>query len=662
MQNEHTAAASKESAGLRNGAAAGDVGVSPLALVTIGLLVALSVLAVRYSGGLEAVELATYDQSVRWRTAALDGEADVVVVGFDDADLARWSWPVPDGVLNTVIENAFSAGASVVAVDIYRDVPVAPGTADLRATFAGNPNVVAATKYPSEEREGVPPPDVANANQVGFTDMVLDADGFVRRGLLYLGGEEGVQTSLSLQAARLHLKQRGIVPAPVGEGDRDLQLGVATIHRLPAGFGGFHAIDAAGYQFLLDYRRAPWQISTVSSRDVFDGKLAPDALSGKVVLIGVTSQQVKDHFILPVEGRAGQRATFGVVLHAMAVDQILRLAGGVNGPTRSLATWLESLLLVVTAGIVIVIIARRKRPLAYIFTGACGATLCMIGGHVGLLYDWWLPSVPLAAVTLLTAFSVLSWRALLDRRERVALARLLTSQVSPQVAQELWENRRTILQGVKPRPTRLTATVLFVDLAGSTSVADQLAPDHLVRWVSDFLEEMAEAVLQSNGIVETFTGDGLMAVFGIPVPRTSQDEIERDARNAVKCALRMGRRLELINERIDRSVLPAMRCRIGIHTGLLSAGNVGTRSRMHYTVIGQTANLAARLEGFGKDDPKIACDPEGNALDCRILLSAATVELLPVEYNVQSMGELELRGAHAPMTVYRLLDTERAAP
>ena len=313
----------------------------------------------------------------------------------------------------------------------------------------------------------------------------------------------------------------------------------------------------------------------------------------------------------------------------------------------------------VAAGLVLLAIARRKRPLFYILAGIGSALACLLGGYIGLLHDWWLPSVPLAIAALLTAFSVLSWRAFLDRRERVALARLLTSQVSPQVARELWENRRTILKGVKPRPTRLTATVLFVDLAGSTSVADRLAPDHLVQWVSAFLEEMAEAVLQSNGVVETFTGDGLMAVFGVPVPRTEHSEMQRDALNAVECALQMGRRLEALNSRLDRNVLPEMSCRIGIHSGILSAGNVGTRSRMHYTVIGQTANLAARLEGFGKDDSNIACDSDGNPLNCRILLSEATVELLPQEYNVQSMGKLELRGAQAPMTVYRLLDAER---
>ena len=305
--------------------------------------------------------------------------------------------PVPDGVLNTVIENAFAAGASVVGVDIYRDVAVAPGTDELYRTFQENENVVAATKHPSETGEGVPPPSVADANRVGFTDMVLDADGFVRRGLLSIGADDGGQTSLSLQTARLKLKQSGTTPEPAEGGGQHLRLGASVIRPLRENFGGFHSIDAAGYQFLLDYRRAPWQIQVVPSRDVFDPNIAADALSGKIVLIGVTSQQVKDHFILPIEGGAGRRATYGVVLHALAADQILRMAAGSNAPTRSLDAWVERLLVVLAAGCVVMLIARRKRPLAYIVAGVGGAVVCVVAGYVGLLFDWWLPSVPLAA-------------------------------------------------------------------------------------------------------------------------------------------------------------------------------------------------------------------------------------------------------------------------
>ena len=645
--------------GTERSAAGGDEGMSALRLISLGGLAVLIVLALRHFGWLEATELAVYDQSVRWRSNAIEQPTEVAVIGFTDADLARWGWPVPDEVLNTLIQNATAAGAAVIGVDVYRDIGVPPGSDELDKTLRENPSVVGVMKYPSDQGAGVAaPPSIVEAdkNRVGFTDMVLDEDGFVRRGLLYLAGRGNVESSLSLQSVRLHLKSQGIVPVPAAKDDPVLKLGATVFRPLTTNFGGFHEIDAQGYQFLLDFRRAPSEIPFVVSSDLFDNKTDPAVIEGKILLVGVTSEQVKDHFILPVSGSSSQRATFGVFLHALATDQILRLASGAGAPTRSLSQWQESLLIVVLTALVAFAAARRRRPSAYIMLGIGAGVLCLVAGYAALLADWWLPSVPAALATVLTAFALLSWRALHDRRERMALASLLTNQVSSQVAKELWENRRIILQGRKPRPSRLMATVLFVDIAGSTTVADELAPDQLVTWVSDFLEEMAEAAVQNNGVVEKFTGDGLMAVFGIPVPRTQRDEIERDANNAVACALSMRERLDRLNTRRDADVFPRMRSRIGIHTGVLSAGSVGTRARMQYTVIGQTANLAARLEGFGKDDPKIACDASGKPLDCRILLSAATVDLLPEAYNVESMGELELRGAQVPLTVYRLAD------
>ena len=637
------------------GSARGDKGISLPALALIGFASALIVLTLRALGSLEFFEIAAFDQSVQWRSGVLAPKAEVVVVGFDDRDLARWNWPVPDGVLNTLIDNAFSAGAAVVGVDIYRDLPVAPGSDRLNETFRDQPGLVGVMKFPSKNGDGVPaPPALADPDRIGFTDMILDGDGLVRRGLLYLGGKDSVRTSLALQTVSLLLKSRGIRPAPAGENDRVLKLGEAVFRPLTSSFGGYHNIDAQGYQYLLDFRRSPSDIAFVPARDLFDKTMDPDTVSGKIILMGVTSQQVKDLFILPVAGAVGQRPTFGVFLHALAADQILRYAAGRNAPTKSLGPLMEAVLVIAAGLLVTIALVRRKRPLAYIAIGASGAAMCLAGGYVAFLADWWLPAIPVALVIVLNAVAALSWRAFLDRRERVALAGLLTSQVSPQVARDLWKNRYKILEGVRPRPSRLTATVLFVDIAGSTTVADDLSPDLLVTWVSDFLEEMAEAAVANHGVIDKFTGDGLLVVFGVPVPRVHAHEIERDARNAVECALEMARRVDQLNARMDHSVLPRIRCRVGIHTGSLSAGNVGTRARMQYTIIGQTANLAARLEGFGKDDPKISRDHLGQELDCRILLSATTVELLPATYNLESMGELELRGSQVPMMVYRL--------
>ena len=118
-------------------AAGGDEGMSMLMLILLGGLAVLMVLSLRYFGWLEATELAAYDQSVRWRSHAIEQPSEVTVIGFNDSDLTRWGWPVPDEVLNTLIRNATSSGAAVVGVDVYRDIGVPPGSEDLETTLRG---------------------------------------------------------------------------------------------------------------------------------------------------------------------------------------------------------------------------------------------------------------------------------------------------------------------------------------------------------------------------------------------------------------------------------------------------------------------------------------------------------------------------------------------
>ena len=150
---------------------------------------------------------------------------------------------------------------------------------------------------------------------------------------------------------------------------------------------------------------------------------------------------------------------------------------------------------------------------------------------------------------------------------------------------------------------------------------------------------MAEAVIENDGVIEKFTGDGLMAVYGVPVPRTTETERADDVRRSFETALSMCARLKELNASAASENMPLTECRIGIHSGLVSAGTVGTATRTNYTILGQPANLAARLEGYGKDDPEIANGPDGTPLTCRILVSETAADFLRDKVD-QSAGQI----------------------
>ncbi len=620
------------------------------------LIATVTVLAVRAIGGLEFLELAAYDQFLRMRSGHLEQPSNTAVLAIDDAELDKSGWPYPDQNLSHLIQAGLDAGAAVVAIDIYRGTPVAPGSDELNKILAEAKNVVGVFKFGAADDQTVqPPPAIVNKLRTGFTDMLTDrGDAFVRRSLLYANDGKTVGTSLANQTARIWLRTKDIKPEAAPGNKSHLKLGQSVHVPLHKDFGGYRNMDAKGYQFLFDFRRTPSEIPTVKASELRAKTADTSVLKDKIVFIGVTSQSVKDYFAAPVRADAAKRQIYGVYLHALAADQLVRMALGQSGAARSLPTPWVIFLCALVAFVSGAVIRARNLSQEQLIGGAV-----LLGGVTGLsylafLFDWWVPLVPFLLCGILSMMLAVGFKEFTERRRRATLASLLANQVSPAIARELWDHRHMILEGGRPKPVRLTATVMFVDLEGSTSNADDLPPDELVNWVSAFLEESANAVVRYNGVIEKFTGDGLMAVFGIPVPRTSDEQIADDVRRACDCAIDIAARTDRLNARAAASGAPYTKCRVGIHTGPLSAGNVGTKQRMSYTVIGQAANLAARLEAYGKDDPLISKTPEGEVIDCRVLISEDSAALLNGRYNLEPLGKADLRGSRDKMKIYRL--------
>jgi adenylate cyclase len=162
------------------------------------------------------------------------------------------------------------------------------------------------------------------------------------------------------------------------------------------------------------------------------------------------------------------------------------------------------------------------------------------------------------------------------------------------------------------------------------------------------MEAMAQQVLDHRGVIDKYIGDSIMAIFGVPLPRKTDAEISRDAVNAVNCALAMERSLRQLNSRWREQQLPTIGMRIGIFTGPLVAGSLGSAQRLEYTVVGDTVNTAARLEGFDKDLFTLDCLNS----PCRIIIGEATLHRLGYQFETQNLGEVSLRGKDQKITVY----------
>ena len=362
-----------------------------------GLGVAGCVAIVRLSGVLQFIEFAALDQLVRLRPLEPVDER-IVIVGIDDRDINRMAtWPIPDATMAQVIRTIRSAHPRAIGLDIYRDLPVKPGNQSLRRVFTSTPNLIGIEKIADQAGSGVlPPPLLAERDQVGFNNLIVDGDGRVRRATLYWTTPDGkAHTSFALALALRYLNREGILPR-AADNSPDLQLGQTVFRSFRASDGGYVRTDAGGYQILANFHRTDRGFQTVSLSQLLEGKVDPAIFRDRIVLIGSTADSLKDTFYMPLSGglfRSAQPMT-GVELQANLIRQILDAA--LRGRPL-LQTWSEPAELLWMLGWSCVgasLSWRIRRP----GRSAVGLTIAIggLGGFCYLAYlqGWWLPLVP----------------------------------------------------------------------------------------------------------------------------------------------------------------------------------------------------------------------------------------------------------------------------
>lgn len=406
-----------------------------------------------------------------------------------------------------------------------------------------------------------------------------------------------------------------------------------------------------GYQFPLDYKGGASAFRTFSLSDVLDGRVPADALRKRIVLVGVSADSVKDFFLTPFNHRQSDLAgTPGVLVHAHAISQLLRAGLDGEWPLSFVPTW-AGYLGMLAWSMVAVATALQVRVLTVFSVLAVLEALALMGGsYAAFLAGWWIPVVPLALVGVVSASLSIAYLSSLERSERRYLMDIFSKQVSPDVAEEMWRSREQFLEGGRLQPRLLHASILFTDLHNFTAVAERLSPPELMDWLNLYMDRMAGLVMQHGGVIDDYFGDAIKANFGVPVARDTAHAIDEDARHAVRCALAMGVALEQMNRDWEAAGLPHISMRVGIATGEVVAGCLGSAQRMKFTTLGDIVNTAARLETYGKDDPAVTA-PDAIS---RLLISEETARRIGADFITVAVGALRLKGKESEVTVYRV--------
>lgn len=660
---------------------------SPWAVRFVALGVCLvaftGIATLRFLGKLEFLELKVYDLGVSMEAEDTSVSDQMAFVGITDSDIATFGYPIPDDAMADLVEKILAGGARAVGIDIYRDQPVGQGRAALVRVLQDN-RVFAAKKYDSANGVFIGAPPEAKPARLGFVDFPIDSDGKARRGLVFLTDSNGqTHQALGLRLASAYLRAENppiklskVENAP----DTWFQLGKAIYRPVEPRDGVYIDEDTGGTQILMDFRGRHRFVPAIPVQDIRTGVVPQSAFAGKVVIIGVATETVKDFLSTSQENKQ-----FGPEVHLVLADQLIR--GALKGHTQK-KSWPEVaeyvwLLGWTLLGGLIGFFLRQPLKFAMIMPAVLGL---LIGIVVSAFRfgNLWLPIVPPFIGCTTAVALVAQYMSGFEKGQRTVLNELFKRMVADEVVDTLWERRGELLDEGHLTAANVRATVMFTDLEGFTTITEAMDKNALMDLLNDYMSVMSDIISKTkDAFVNKYVGDSVMAIFGPPLVRT-EELAKLDARNAVECALIMREKLAENHERWEQAceagfrqklatdspgllststaeIRPpglCLRMRIGIQSGMVVAGSLGSAKRLEYTVIGDTVNTAARLESYDKD----LMPADFAAKGCRILIGQDLLDLLPPgEYLTREVGSIKLKGKEQMVSIHGVVGRARDA-
>jgi adenylate cyclase len=578
----------------------------------------------------------------------------ITVIGVDEdtiraSNIRLQKWP--RSFYAQLIDRASQGGASVIGVDVYFSEAGGLSEQDkaddqrLLDSINNAGNVVLVKKLPEGGSKAINPlPEFTEAaSAVGFSDLPQDSDGVVRTAYLFRANEQGEPDfSFGNTIAQIYTEQPfvDLKDNKAGLGERVIPL----------------RNDAS---MQIDFRARTPGFQYVSAGDIlFKSESVRDELfKDRIVLIGATNNDAPDLFRTPFY-KPGIIPTFWARIRGRQINTAPALMPGVEIHGNVVATLLfgqylkqlsygaRVLMLLVVIGLVAAAVFRFRASLGALSVVAVAIAVLSISASAFNRRSVILPLMTSelgVAVLALSGFLLryAHERAVREEKEaeRAQIMDIFSRAVSPEVADELWERR----EGLHLGGERRVVTLIFTDIRGFTTLSESVSSEVVVTWLNEYFSRMHRIITSYGGHINKYIGDGLMIVFGAPIARG--DKLE--ARAAVACGLDMLDEVERINKDWEGTGRPKIKIGVGIHTGVATCGVVGAEGRLEYTIIGDTVNLAARLESTTKEK------------GVGILISDATAALLGQDYETQPLGDVLVKGKTLNTAVYSVQRTSR---
>lgn len=557
----------------------------------------------------------------------------IVIVELDEQSLAKEGhWPWSRDKVARMTDILFENSAAVVGFDILFAEPqdnsadavrqkinksVAPQLYQrlsellpefdydkrLAESFRDRDVVLGYTFHSQElEEEGVLPPAIATGSDLNwninfikampsytsslpvltepaavtaFITTFRDPDGILRRTPLLLRYNESLYASFALELAKTYfiIDEIEINTAQVGTQSVPDSISLGSIE-IP--------IDEFG-QAIIPYRGPSPAYPYISASDLLGNNFSSGFFENKIVIVGATALALGDVVATPV-----QSIYPGVEVHASILSSIL----DDNFPVKP--SWATGVNFIVTLllGVVLALLMPWLSPVLLVTTG-----LLVSAGLVGVNTWFWHEQrlvfqvvLPVLLVISLTIMN-LAYGFLIEARQRNQLKSMFGQYIPPQLVDQLLHATDAKLS---MESENRELTVLFADIRGFTEISESLAPHELKALLNQFFSHMTRVIFKNNGTIDKYVGDMIMAFWGAPV------KYERHAQSAVEAAMEMAAIVERLKPEFRRQALPEINIGIGLNTGLMNVGDMGSKYRRSYTVIGDAVNLASRLEALTK--------------------------------------------------------------
>lgn len=545
----------------------------------------------------------------------------IKILAIDDQSLVSvGKWPWSRTIVAELSDQLLANGALAVWPDIfYSDKSQNPEEDQaLAKVVAKYPNLFLPVYFNFETRKVnqqvvvddlLKPVIPIDLKQTGHINVIQDDDRVVRKVMLGIS-HEGIRVpAISVRLANVLLPaDRQVVWTEDNRwlrGDTPLAVGLQN-------------------DLYFSYATKPFdpRIEIISIAKVLSGEVDPDYFAGSIVLIGPYAIGLDDSYYTPASKKIEM---YGVVMHANIIQSLL------DGKIYTRASHSVGLMLIILLGLFAYFSMERVR--------AKRSILIMVGLLVGYSFaeaivfntlNVLLPYLyPVFTIISVYIFSVVS-QYLQERRERGRVTGIFGRYVSKAVVQEILSTKEEIKVG----GVRKDITLMFVDIRGFTPLSEKMEPEDIIKILNEYLDLCSRAVFAQEGTIDKFMGDGVMSIFGAPIAQ--DDHPERAVRAALQMQRESGKLAEQLLERYGRSVSFG----VGVNSGPAVVGNIGSHERLDYTAIGDTVNLAARLES--------------NAKPGQILISKATYERIKEKFEVTALDPIKVKGKENLVEIYQV--------